>query len=540
MEPKKIFINKSDSAATVAKKIAEAKEDSIVLHIPRFSALAESVEHFEFLVGASVDAGKVLRVESVDDRAVEFARAAGIDADNPFFRNAQRPMADIVTRPMTQRIKARATFAVAPAESASEVTEEEARMPGKDSRARLAEEEAAVAEELNEQFGPLSDERPKRRLRLAKAVIVFAALSSVAAALGLKVLPRADIQIVTAKESWKYADVVIADKSLSAPISDPVKVPGQLFTEKRNVTLTFPASGKRDVAMKANGTMSIINAYSSEAQKLVATTRFISPDGKVFRLIKAVTVPGAKIIDGKIVPSSIDAEVAADKAGEEYNIAAGTSFTIPGFKGTPKYAAFRGEAKTAISGGFLGVRAYPTDDDIKKAKDAIAATLAEGLKTAISAKIPKEFKVIEGSNNFRIVKQTVDTMTNEAGAFSVTADAEMSVMAMRESDIMTALHTRLIASKGSEFEIKEETLAYGTARFEAGAGRMTIPVDYNATIARRLNPEALKNGIRAKSETDVRAMVMGIKGLDRARIHLWPFWVRTVPDDGTKIRISIE
>lgn len=539
MESKKIFINKNDDAATVAEKVAGAESREVVLHIPRFSALAKSSEHFDALKRESDAGGKTLRVESVDDRAVELARAAGIDAENPFFKNASRPMADIVTRPLSRQTKPRATLVSAHADNAPEELREE-RDGEKNTRAALAVEEAAVAEELDDRFGPLKEDRPRRRTRFIKTFMVFAACSSIAAFLGIKVLPRADVQIVTAKEDWKYADAVVADKGIASPVPDPVKVPGQLFTEKRNVTLTFPATGKRDVAVKASGNISIINAYSSEAQKLVATTRFAAPDGKVLRLSKAVTVPGAKIVDGKIVPSSIEAAVTADKAGAEYNVPAGTKFTIPGFKGTPKYTAFRGEAKSAMSGGFFGVRAYPTDDDTKKAKDAIAATLTEGLQAAVGAKVPQGFKVLEGSNQFRVVKQSVDTAVNEAGAFSVTAEAEMSVMAVREPDILDALHARLVSEKGGEFEIKSETLAYGAARFDTAAGRMTFPVEFSAVIARRLNPEALKNGIRAKSESDVRAIVLGIKGLDRARVNLWPFWVRTVPDDGTKITISIE
>ena len=65
------------------------------------------------------------------------------------------------------------------------------------------------------------------------------------------------------------------------------------------------------MSQKAQGTLTIYNAYSSAPQTLVATTRFVTPDGKIFRLTNEVTVPGAKITNGQIVPSSINAPIAA-------------------------------------------------------------------------------------------------------------------------------------------------------------------------------------------------------------------------------------
>ncbi len=78
-------------------------------------------------------------------------------------------------------------------------------------------------------------------------------------------------------------------------------------------------------------------------------TRFLALDGKIFRLTKGITVPGAKIVEGKIIPSSIEAAVIADQPGEAYNIGPVSRFSIPGLKGTPKYEAFYAESKADIN-----------------------------------------------------------------------------------------------------------------------------------------------------------------------------------------------
>ena len=103
---------------------------------------------------------------------------------------------------------------------------------------------------------------------------------------------------------------------------------------------------------KASGTITAFNEYGSEPQLLVASTRFLSSNGKIFRTTKDVYIPGANIIDDEIIPSSIDVEVVANYLGAEYNIGQ-SDFTIPGFKGTVKYAGFYGKSDTAMSGGSM-------------------------------------------------------------------------------------------------------------------------------------------------------------------------------------------
>ena len=128
----------------------------------------------------------------------------------------------------------------------------------------------------------------------------------------------------------------------------------------------------------------------------MVNTRFESPDGQLFRLTEGVKVAGAKIVDGKIVPSTTEATVVADKAGPEYNIGPVEKFTIPGLKGSPKYNAFYGKSTAAMTGGFIGEITYPTPEDIKKTKEEVAKQLEDSLRVLTAAQIPEDFKMIDG------------------------------------------------------------------------------------------------------------------------------------------------
>src|SRR5690606_19432001 len=85
------------------------------------------------------------------------------------------------------------------------------------------------------------------------------------------------------------------------------------------------ASGQVEVKKEATGMIEIIKTTPG-TERIIANTRFRSPDGKIFRIKEAVVVPGA--VDN--VPGTIQAEVVAAETGDSYNLPAGTRFDVPG------------------------------------------------------------------------------------------------------------------------------------------------------------------------------------------------------------------
>src|SRR3989344_812332 len=115
------------------------------------------------------------------------------------------------------------------------------------------------------------------------------------------------------------SDKFDVDASFGAGGADSeIPAEGVLFEE--TVESSAKATGEKEFNDRAMGQIVIYNAYSSEVQQLVERTRFSTPDDKIFRIQKAIAVPGAKVIDGKIEPSSVEADAVADSPGERYNI----------------------------------------------------------------------------------------------------------------------------------------------------------------------------------------------------------------------------
>ncbi|MEK7154009.1 MAG: hypothetical protein AAB792_00430, partial [Patescibacteria group bacterium] len=147
-------------------------------------------------------------------------------------------------------------------------------------------------------------------------------------------LGKARVIINPAKQELDLKLKVSASSTATAVNSNFNQIPGQRFTEQKKETDTFPVTGQKDVVQKASGTITIFNK-SATAQRLVATTRFKSPGGLIFRILQTINVPASAKTGETVTPGLVVANVYADRPGAEYNIGP-TQFTIPGFEGTPK------------------------------------------------------------------------------------------------------------------------------------------------------------------------------------------------------------
>lgn len=493
---KKINLNKSDALKDIVDHVVNLESDEITLVVPNFSKISESVTNFKVLKKLSEAMDKKIKIESVDDRVIQLAKEVEIDASNPFFAN-NRPR-------------------------------------------RWEEIEASLLPEdkeeaLEKEAAPFKI-KPRRGFRLNKkywvSFAVFLALVLPGSWLALNVLPRAEIEIITEKADWQFNDLVSVTKGGNITI--------ETISQKKNAQMVFPANGKKAVNKKASGKITVFNAYSSEAQKLVATTRFATPDGKVIRLAKDLVVPGAKIVDGQISPSSVEVDVVADKAGPEYNIGPIDKLTIPGFEGTPKFAGFYGKIEMALKGGFSGSMAYPTEADIKSAQGKIAQVLEEAINNQLTTQLPADFKTVEGASKFTMLKSEVDTEVNDKGEFALAAEGEVTVVGFKEKDVLAFLKEEMRSKLGKDYDFKNHELNYGIAKVDFGSERLSLPIDFKTVAEKPIDVADLRLKIAGKSETELKNIIFALPGLANATVTLWPFYVSSIPVGANNDKVKID
>jgi hypothetical protein len=542
----KIFIDRKANVARVVEEIISSEDASVVLVIPTQSVIAESAENFILVKREAEAASKELFVESVDEATLRHAEASGIETIHPLLTaksDVRRSLTDIVPQseqgkktvsgksakmPKLNVMKSSKKLTVPVEEEVSDKEDVVIEKPSEDKK-------AFIEQDSEDNGAPLARKSYRNiAMVLGACAVVFLGVWGVG-----RVFGSATAILDFKKTEWQFDDAMSATKTATKYDSALKVLPAEVFTESRNLTQLFPASNHANVSTKAKGKILVFNAYSSSPQALVATTRFVTPDGKVFRLDNQITVPGAGIKDGKITPASIEAWVTAELPGVAYNVGPVDKLTIPGFKGTPKYEGFYGQLAGKIEGGFVGEKAVPSDDDIKKAKERVTEVLKNSLASNVLRGRADEFEILPDASDFTIVKLTVNPATDEKGNFSIFGEARTRAIAFRKADIRVMLEE--LATGGNDtLTLQNTTIEYANLKPDFAKGELKLRVKASGTRTARFNPDAFRQMVAGKRIGDARAIIADLPELSSANISLSPFWIGSVPKDPGKVKVTVQ
>ena len=311
----------------------------------------------------------------------------------------------------------------------------------------------------------------------------------------------------------------------------------QTVTINQDAQKTVPASQSQQVETKASGTIIIYNNYNSSPQKLIATTRFQTPEGLVFRLINAVSVPAKTIKSGKSVPGSIEAQVVADKAGQSYNIDL-KDFSIPGLKGDPRYASIYGRSKTAMTGGFSGTRKVVSDAVMASTTAELKSQLEDSISKNIDSQIPANFVLFKESMIYSFSpvtegKQNADSVVLEQKG-SVTAilfdkgSLSRNIVQNLKPDI-TNENTYINNLKDLSFSLASSSnINNSSIKFNlAGNPRIVWTFDSSKLIS----------DITGLPKNNAQTVISKYTAISEAWIEFHPFWSSSLPKNPLKIKI---
>jgi len=377
--------------------------------------------------------------------------------------------------------------------------------------------------------------------RWSKILLIFIVLAFVvAAAVGYLVLPSAEVIIYPKTEQVSFDLSIVGSRAISQLDEGLNKIPLQEIEVRKTKSKEFASTGEEEVTEKARGFISIYNEFSSVPQTLVATTRFESPDGKIFRIMENVIVPGAKIEQGKIVANSIEVEVMADHPGADYNISP-TDFTIPGFEGTPKFAGFYGQSQSSMSGGYTGIAKIVSSDDLENAENELSEELKDEVRQSLEEQIPEDLKVLDQGlkEDIVIVSEIEDGAVMDKFTFEI--KATVRALIYKESDLKSLIDLNLASNISDDKKSLSQTqqINWTGITIDWDEGEASLDLSVQEDVAWQIDISSLKKNLAGKKEVEVRKYLASQPEIEQAKVTFWPFWVNKIPKQDKKIKIQV-
>lgn len=543
----KIFLEKDHGIDFAMDRLLATMATKVVLNIPRNSVLGQSVHNFQILKREAETASKEIVVESIDEHILELASLAGITALNPVFKTKERIVTDILPRGSEP-------------ESAHGRKKSELKKPKeekKKSEEREEGEESAADEEIVEigrteiveedEYVPEDAGRNRRqgRTKGKKRIFVFGgslvAILAAAFFVLTYLLPHVTIQVAIKKTTVSFSHPVAVSTAITVPSfsGDTLALPGQILSAASNISLHFASGTEEQVQTKTGGMLTVYNSYNSAPQVLVATTRFVSPEGKLFRSVSRVTVPGAKAANGATTPGSTTVNVVAAEPGADYNVGPSTGWTIPGFEGTPRYTKFSAAALAPMTGGFIGTTTVPTKDDLANAKDEATQKLEDLLVSKLSLLNSDNLKALPQSSSFTITSENVTPSTTASG-FDVYAVGSVKQLSFDEAMFKNAILDSVSNSASGTMKIDQFAVSYSTTTPDFTQGTMSFVATGTLTYEPNIDFNKVKSEIAGTSADALKTTIFGLPGLQEANVSFWPFWVSNVPKNPANIIIEVK
>jgi len=356
-------------------------------------------------------------------------------------------------------------------------------------------------------------------------------------------LSKAEIEIWPETESLTFeTKATIDSEGKNIDVSNKV-IPGKTIVVEKTVSEEFPSSGKILKEKKAEGIIRVYNAYSTSSQALVSNTRFISAEGKLFRSLEKVTIPGGKYEGGKLVPGELDVKVVADQSGPEYNITA-TTFSIPGFAGTAKYTKFYGKSSENMTGGLREKVPQVTQDDLYLAQKTLEERALKESDTALKEKISsdpllvllKEAQASEILETFSLARPK-----EELEKFNFQVKAKSEALVFNTKDVENFIKDFILSQIPESKKLHQESLKtnYLPETINLKTGKIILSLKAEAKIYSDINQTDLKRNLGRKSLAEAKIFLENQPHVTKTQVRFWPFWVKKVPEDADKIEIKL-
>jgi len=306
------------------------------------------------------------------------------------------------------------------------------------------------------------------------------------------------------------------------------------------------ATGEKMVTEQATGEIEIFKTTPG-AERLIKNTRFKSPDGLIYRIQESVVVPGAVTKDGALVPGSIRAAVFAETAGDQYNLPAGTRFSIPGFQESglnDLFTAMYATNPEAFSGGFDGPQFVIDESELGTARQELQIQLRDQLLADIKTKQPAGFVTFEGAYAFtynqlepvrfgddlvsireQAVLQVPLFKSDEFAAFI----AEQTVPTYNDNPVRIDSYEGMLFSYTNP-DLKSSVIANELSLRFTIVGKPRIIWEYDE--------DQLREDLAGKSKTVMSSIQKAYApAIESFTVSMKPFYRRAFPVDGSDIRI---
>lgn len=321
------------------------------------------------------------------------------------------------------------------------------------------------------------------------------------------------VNIVLVPNQERISNSMVFDvHDVSAEKASSNKVSGIVRKVEINYSGTYAASGEEIIGKEAIGKATIINNYNKN-QPLVATTRLLTLDGKLFRIKNTINVPAG---------DSVTVEIYADDPSPEMAIGS-SKFTIPGL-----WAGMQDDIYAESSEAIVyqqKVKKHIKEEDIEGAirdmKQQLLANAKEDINENFSSYSQVKYKIDENS----IQTEVAAEIDEEIDEFLAKMTANVIVVAFDGQAAAELAKQKFLSAMPKNKEIinfDDNSIIYALNTFDYIAGVASLNATFEGKVSLKDSAEIID--------------LEKIRGINRGQLDVYLSEIKDIA--GYEIRFS--
>jgi len=307
------------------------------------------------------------------------------------------------------------------------------------------------------------------------------------------------------------------------------KIAGIVKKTSMDLTKSYETSGEDIIGEEVAGEVTIYNYYTKN-QPLVATTRLMSLEGKVYRIEETVNVPAGGKVKVRVYADdpSINMEVGP------------TKFTIPGLWAGLQDKIY-GESDSRIEYS-QKVNKFVTQSDIDNAIRDLKQQLVQKAKTEINKKYKDYSQVIYSIDDNSVFTEIDAERGDEVDKFDATITANIVAVAFDGEAAANLAEKKFVSTLPAEKELIEfnrNNIIYTLDSFDYRGGTASINATFEGKVSLGSDSNVVdKESILGLNKDQLDAYLIKKEGISGYDIKFFPSFIKRVPDIPDKIIIK--
>lgn len=338
---------------------------------------------------------------------------------------------------------------------------------------------------------------------------------------------KVEIKVKPKKESVN--NNLIADINSESGTAREGAIVGEIKEVELETSQEFDASGKNVIGQEAIGKVKIINNYNKN-QPLVATTRLLSSDNKLFRIKDTVNVPAN---------GSVEVDIYADEPSSEMAIGP-SKFTIPGL-----WAGLQNQIYAESSEAVKyqeKVQRIIQPIDIEGAREVLEGKLTEMAKTDSATELQGKYsQLLFKINKDTVVAETDAKAGEEKDKFTLKIKGKVGIVAFNDAEIRKIAEQKLKAALPESRKLAgfdQDKLTYNLTDFDIAQGSASVEVNFSGEAIAKDESVLDKSKLVGLTADQLNDYLASLPEIESFEVKFRPAFISKVPELVDSIKIE--